>query len=161
MATWKPIEGFTNYEVSDEGYVRNTHTGRILKQSIVGGYAKVDLYQKGKRTNMKVHRLVAKAFIPNPENKATVNHKDENKLNNNVSNLEWMTQKENSNYGTRNQRITQKKSKRVKCIETDTIYNSLKEAAAALGISMTSISQNCHGKQKTAGGYHWKFVDEI
>ena len=67
----------------------------------------MDLRKNGEHHNFQVHRLVAEAFIPNPEGKETVNHKDENKLNNCVDNLEWMTVKENSNYGTRNMRMAE------------------------------------------------------
>lgn len=110
---WKTIKEFENYEVSDQGQVRNKKTGRILKGSIKTknskfGYANIILYNKGKRRITLVHRLVAEAFIPNPNNYPQVNHKDENSLNNKASNLEWCTAKYNMNYGTYPQRTRER-----------------------------------------------------
>lgn len=96
--TWKPIEGYEGiYEVSDQGRVRNAKRGgRIMTASTVThGYRAVSLYKEGKQRAALVHRLVAKAFIPNPESKPQVNHKDMDKSNNCISNLEWVTQNEN------------------------------------------------------------------
>lgn len=98
---WKPIEGYDGlYEVSDTGLVRSLWYGkkRILSPRKRRGYLYVDFYRDGKAKHMYVHRLVANAFIPNPRGLATVNHKDEDKTNNDVANLEWLTQAENSRY---------------------------------------------------------------
>jgi hypothetical protein len=92
---WKDILDYENYEVSNLGNVKNKKTGRILKSYDKGGYAVVGL-SKTKGKIFQVHRLVCQAFIPNPENKPQVNHKDKNGLNNNVENLEWMTVLENN-----------------------------------------------------------------
>ena len=101
---WKIIEEAPRYEVSSEGEVRNTITGRILKASTMpNGYLKVSLViEKGKQKGFYTHRLVAKAFVanPNPEEFTQVNHKDECKTNNHWSNLEWCSHKYNINYGT-------------------------------------------------------------
>lgn len=101
---WKSIEDAPRYEVSKEGEVRNVLTGRIMKAyEMPNGYFKVSLIvEKGKQKGFYVHRLVAKAFIPNsnPEEFTQVNHKDECKANNHMSNLEWCSQKYNINYGT-------------------------------------------------------------
>ena len=103
---WKDIKGFDNYEVSTEGQVRNITTGHILKPRDNGrGYLEVGLHTNKKRTHKYIHRLVAEAFIPNPNNKPEVNHIDEDKTNNSVNNLEWLTHKENNNYGTKNERM--------------------------------------------------------
>ena len=83
---WKDINGYKNYEVSSFGRIRNKNTGRILKAANKGGYYSVGLSDK-KTKSFSVHTLVARAFIPNPENKDTVNHKDKNGLNNNINNL--------------------------------------------------------------------------
>jgi len=92
---WKHILDYENYEVSNLGNVRNKKTGRILKSYDKGGYAVISL-SKTKGKLYQIHRLVCQAFIPNPENKPQVNHKDKNGLNNNVSNLEWNSHQENS-----------------------------------------------------------------
>lgn len=102
---WKTIENFENYQVSDTGLIRNKKTNLILKTTIkrkhsLYGYEMVYLYNNQGRKCFMVHRLVALAFIPNPNNYPQINHKDENSLNNNVSNLEWCTAKYNANYGT-------------------------------------------------------------
>lgn len=110
---WKDIPGFEGlYQVSNDGKVRSLNYNRtgkkqILKQSMDrGGYKMVQLWKNNKKETCKVHRLVAQTFIPNPNNWPQVNHKDENKSNNHISNLEWCTQEYNSNYGTRNERIS-------------------------------------------------------
>lgn len=106
--------GYKNYSVSNLGNVKNEKTGRIIKQFISsGGYKQVQLginSETGKQYVPLVHKLVADAFIPNPNNLPIINHKDENKLNNSVSNLEWVDYIQNINYGTANQ----KKSKSLK-----------------------------------------------
>ena len=97
--SWKPIlidNRITDYEVSDIGFIRNIKTGRMLSGSHDSrGYKTVSIYLGKKLYTKKVHRLVAEAFIPNPENKPTVNHKDGNKENNDITNLEWATHQEN------------------------------------------------------------------
>jgi HNH endonuclease/NUMOD4 motif/NUMOD1 domain len=93
---WKPIKDFKNYSVSNLGNIRNEVSGKILKNNIKAGYENISLTNKNNKKSFKVHRLVALAFIDNPENKSDVNHKDKNKLNNCVSNLEWLTRKENN-----------------------------------------------------------------
>ena len=93
---WKIIEGFTDYKVSENGDVYSTKRNKILRQYERKNYLGVYLYTKDKRQYRLVHRLVATAFIPNPNNLPQINHKDENSLNNCVDNLEWCTAKENS-----------------------------------------------------------------
>ena len=105
------------------------------------GYLKVDLCKNGKQKTFTVHRLVATVFISNPKNFPTVNHKDENKLNNNVSNLEWCTVLYNNCYGTR--------LKKVKCITTGEIFNSISEASKKYKCSPSHIVENCKGKIKS------------
>ena len=103
MEEWKNVIGYEGlYEVSNKGNVRNIRRNTLLKLSKNNyGYIKVFLYKNGIRTCLSVHRLVAQAFIPNPDNLPQVNHKDEDKTNNSVDNLEWCNQKYNVNYGHR------------------------------------------------------------
>lgn len=103
MTEWKLIDEFPDYEVSTLGEVRNRTTMQVLRQVKSGGYMQVIIEGKYRRY---VHRLVATAFIPNDDNLPQVNHKDENKTNNNVDNLEWCTPKYNSNYGTQSEKIS-------------------------------------------------------
>lgn len=109
METYVKITGFDNYSVSDLGNVRNDVTGRVLKGSInEWGYKSVKIYDGHCGFKMyRVNRLVAEHFIPNPEGLKEVNHKDEDKTNNKVTNLEWCSSKSNSNHGTRNKRIAE------------------------------------------------------
>lgn len=108
---WRPIVGYEGlYEVSNLGRVRSFKWGReeIRKLHITKkGYLEVGLCKEGKQKMFKVHRLVAQAFIPNPEGLPVINHRDENPKNNKVDNLEWCTYKYNSNYGTCKERIVQ------------------------------------------------------
>ena len=168
--TWKPITCTDNvkYEVSSEGKIRILKTGRILKPFYnTFGYATVDLTSanndKTKKTLKLVHRLVAQAFIPNnDQSKTLINHKDENKRNNSVANLEWCTYKYNANYGTGIERMAKGKSKPIQQLDLKTgliieTYPSVKEASLSIGIYKSSLSRVARGKGKTAGGYGWKY----
>lgn len=148
------------YQISNTGKVKSlnynqTKTSRILRPITYNKhYLQVFLWKDGKYIHKFIHRLVAEAFIPNPENKPQVNHKDENKLNNNVDNLEWCDGKYNCNYGTRNKRI----SRPVQCIETGIIYPSILDAGTQTGIDPAHLGDVARGKRKTAGGYHWRYI---
>ena len=165
---WRDIKGYEGlYQVSNLGRVRSLncrgHKGciGILTPRLDGkGYEMVALYKEGKARNTKVHRLVAQAFIPNPNNYPQVNHKDENKTNNDVKNLEWCTNEYNHNYGTRNERVAKSLSKKVICITTGEIFNSMREACRKYNISSGSMTECCQGKRKTAGGYKWEYFKE-
>lgn len=96
---WKTINNFSKYEISSFGNIRNKTSNNILTPNIKSGYLSTSLPNNtGDRKSVKIHRLVALSFIPNPLNKETVNHKDHNKLNNNLSNLEWATTTEQNNH---------------------------------------------------------------
>lgn len=161
---WKDIKGYEGlYQVSNLGRVKRLKgkymkSERILKQvNAYNGYIVVCLCKHNKHKNFKVHRLVAEAFIPNPENKPTVNHIDEDKTNNVVSNLEWATMKEQNNHGTR----TQRTSKKVKAIDIATgeynEYNSQSECARQLGLKAPNINMCLKGKCRQIGGYVFEY----
>lgn len=160
---WKPIEGYKYYQVSNKGNVKTFSRwkeGRLMKfTKESNGYLRVGLVDlEGKTHKVSVHRLVAEAFLPNPDGLPEVNHKDENKENNCVENLEWINQKDNINYGTGVQRRADVRGDRVRCVETGIIYKSQAEAARQTGIPASSISSVFQGKMKKAGGYHWEKV---
>lgn len=109
MEIWKEIEGYAGlYEVSNWGNIRSLKFGRKLNPAVnSSGYKLISLSKEGKSKSFSVHRLVAEAFIPNSNNYPCINHKDENKTNNHVGNLEWCTQKYNCNYGNYNKKLSE------------------------------------------------------
>nr|DAX05603.1 MAG TPA: homing endonuclease [Bacteriophage sp.] len=170
---WKDIKNYEGlYQVSNLGRVksfRNWHgkSERILKFNInSSGYYRACLSKNSKQKYFFVHRLVAQAFIDNPNNYSVVNHKDENPKNNNVENLEWCTFKYNMNYGTLRKRQVEKCSKKVFQIDKNGnliyIWNSIREAGRNLKISPGRISNCCLKRRNynTVGGYIWRFADE-
>lgn len=174
---WLPIKDYENYSVSNLGNVRNNKTNKLMKLTERGGYIGINLIRNdGFRNSHKVHRLVALAFIPNPENKSDVNHIDRNKTNNKVSNLNWMTRAENNNhkFQTNIKPITTNRNKKVNriCKETKTIlekYNSIEEAgnwsfnnnlSSSSHTGRNSISNCLVGLSKSAYGFIWKFEDK-
>ena len=116
---WKPIIGYEPYVVSSYGQVKNNRTGKILKQKIDKyGYLSITIYNTNKeKKSYTIHRLVASAFIQNPNNLPQVNHKDEDKKNNRVDNLEWCDSKYNCNYGSRNKKIKETRIERGYCTD--------------------------------------------
>ena len=150
---WKTVEDYPAYEVSTNGDIRNKKTGRILSScGGEGNYQMVCLsITDNKNKTPYVHRIVAKAFIPNPDNLTEVNHKDEDKSNNSVDNLEWCTRQYNLTYGTRIERISNKKRKRVEYIielRTGFTFRSVNQAALFFETSKYKISYSIdHGKE--------------
>lgn len=159
---WRNIEGFENYQVSNLGNVKSLGNNKNKKEKIlkpsknIAGYLQVWLRKDGKTYAKTIHRLVAEAFIPNPDNLPCVNHKDENKTNNKEVNLEFCTYEYNTNYGTSNERRSKKLAKPVICIETGIFFSSAMDAERKTGIPNGNISNCCLGRQKHAGGYSWK-----
>ena len=164
---WKDIEGYgtiSKYQISNYGRIRTlnydkTKTIKVLKTLISNsGYEYIILRKNGKKcTNILIHRLVAEAFIPNPNCLPCVNHKDENKLNNNVNNLEWCSYSYNNSYGK--MKTKEKHWKPVKCVEINKIFKNMTIASKEMNIGISHISSCCNGRRKTTGGYHWEFVN--
>lgn len=151
------------YTIDEYGNIYDCEKQKYLKQFDNGfGYKYVMLVRNGKYMQYKVHRLVAEAFVPNPQNKPFVNHKDCNRSNNCFVNLEWCTQKENinysqkvnSSYNDRNKEV-QQFDKNNKLIAT---YKSISDASRITGIKISSISYSANGQRKTGGGYIWRFA---
>lgn len=150
------------YQISNLGNVKSIRTGKLLKPAKdTSGYLLVWLYKNNNRKTIGVHRLVAMTFIPNPQNLPLVNHKDENKTNNAVNNLEWCDCKYNINYGTRTQRSALSNRKRILQFNKAGVFlrewSGVSIASKALFINTSSISQCCQGERKSAGGYIWKY----
>ena len=164
---WCPVKNYENlYEVSDQGRVKSLKFGkeRILKPfRNKGGYLLVNLRKNRERKMCYVHRIVAQTFTPNPDNLPEVNHKDENKENNFVQNLEWCTDKYNTNYGTRTQRMAEKLSKPVlqytKSGEFVIEWKSATDVQRNLGYAHQNISDCCTGKCKSSHNFIWKYKD--
>ena len=168
---WKKIEGCEMYDASSFGNIRNSNTGRILKQSTKGGYCYVGLMGNKTRTK-SVHQLVARAFLPNPENKIQVNHLDKNGLNNNLNNLEWATNKENSIHRSEGVKQTTNQNLEIYRIDLNTNeilekYNSIEDGAKwVIDQKLTSnfhsvrssISCNIREIYNSAYGYKWKKI---
>lgn len=174
---WKDIPGYEGlYQVSNWGRVKslNYHqTGRIqiMKPNKLkkGGYLRIRLCKNGDSKRFLVHTLVALAFVPNPdpEHKTQCNHINEITSDNRAVNLNWMTPKENTNWGTHNERVAKANinGKCSKCVKQKTkdgelirIWPSASEIERILGISQGHISWCCLGKRKSAGGYLWEYV---
>ena len=172
VVEYKLIKGYPDYMVSSDGKVWSldyNHTGKMkeLRPATNNhGYMYVLLCTNGQPVHKYIHRLVAEAFVANPDNKPEVNHKDEVKTNNCDSNLEWCNRNYNNNYGTHNDRVAKALTNHkdlsvpVVCLETGEVYPSAREASRQTCIDRGNISSCCNGKLKTAGGFHWaKFVE--
>ena len=165
MEEWKDIQGYEGlYQISNYGRVKSLNYKRSNKEKIMdggtnkNGYRNIILSKNKKKETFYIHKLVAQHFISNPDNLSEINHIDENKSNNNVDNLEWCTHKYNSNYGTRNTRMSKSKGKKIRCITTNEIFESSVEASEIYNIDQSSIIKCCRGKQKTAGKLFWEYV---
>ena len=157
----KDIVGYEGlYQISDKGEVfsvprKGSLGGKMKTHLNVKGYEVLGLCKDGHQSTVTVHRLVAEAFIPNPDNLPQVNHKDENKLNNCVDNLEWCTNEYNHDYGTR----TKKTGRPVRCIETGIVYPGSAWAARELNVDQSTVTKCCKNPNRTTGGLHWEYVD--
>lgn len=146
---WKQVPHST-YSVSSDGQVRNDKTGRILKQQLRNGYPAVRLYIDGTHKLYMVHRLVAEAFIPNPNNLPFINHKSEIRTESFVDNLEWCSPEYNCNYGKRNEKIGKAQRKEVwVCTPSGEVilFDSCISASIWLGTTPESVSNSIRNKQ--------------
>ncbi len=154
----------TNYSVSENGIVRNDNTNKILSQRIQQGYCHVGLTINGKAKSCRVHRLVAQAFIPNPENKPYVNHIDGIRSNNNVENLEWCTPKENTQHAVRTGLMLPTRERPVVqfSLEGERLaeYVSLAEAARQTNSSVEKIVLCCQMQRKTHNNFQWRYKED-
>ena len=169
---WKDIEGYEGlYQVSNMGRVRSLDRinalGRRLKGRVLAdkhnnrGYHTIALWRDGDIEYKFIHRLVAKAFLDNPDNLPEVNHKDENKENNAVSNLEWCTRKYNNNYGTRLGRVAKTLERPIYAITSSGhryYFGSVNEAARVLGLKRQGITNCLHGRRKHHGGFSFELA---
>jgi hypothetical protein len=158
---WKDIEGYEGlYQVSNSGRIKSVKNNIIRKPRIARGYLYVNLSKSGKKKTYKIHRLVAQHFIPNPNNYPCVNHKDEDKLNNFLNNLEWCTFKYNTNYGTSLKRRVETQTRSIFQYDLNgeliKIWHGLKEISKT-GMSASSISQCCNKKYYTSYGSVWRY----
>ena len=148
-----------NYAISNLGNIINVKSGRLLKTNINPyGYKYVQLSINGIRTTYRIHRLVARAFVDNPDNKPYVNHIDGNKLNNNANNLEWVTAKENDNHARKTGLKNQNKPIKAINIETgeELVFESLSECGRYLKLNTGSIHRVLKNKRTYYNKY--KFV---
>lgn len=172
---WKDIEGYNGYyKVSNDGKVCNAKRGTTIKQQKNRfGYMTVKLFKDNKGKEYKVHRLVAEAFIPNPDNKPCVNHIDFDKTNNIVHNLEWCTYEENNKWSMANGRKAMRpewlekirKTRKTKAVAGINIitgekvrFNSMRATKEA-GADPSDVSRCCRGLKESSGGYRWSLLE--
>ena len=185
--TWKSIQEYAGlYEVSDRGQVRSldrsVHTGikniksRIVKGKVLkqnrkkNGYMTVDLCKDGAVKTVLVHRLVADAFVPNPNGSHFVNHIDSNRANNAANNLEWVTSSENRTHGIKSGYVVFRQTRKVICVETGKTFEQAKMAAlwlsethperinGSLTVAAQNIRGSCNGRTPKAYGFTWKYL---
>ena len=176
---WKSLDfmGYPNYEVSNFGRIKSLNYKCSGKEQIMklkkDDYLRIQLFNNGKDKFFQVHRLVALAFIPNPDNLPIINHKDENKYNNKVENLEWCDIQYNNCYGTRLERVRKKMSEIRKgkpkykhrkpilqyTLDGDFIreWDSAITASKELNIINSGICSCLKGRYKSSGGYIWRY----
>ena len=158
---WKDIDGFNGYQVSNLGRIKSLKKSNvpiIMKQQLTRkGYYNVHITANdGSRKSCQVHRLVLKTFNPcdNMDN-LEVNHIDENKTNNCLSNLEWSTRIQNVNHGTGHERAVEPQKDQILCVETGVIYNSMREASELTNTNYGNLSRACK-TGRICNGYHWE-----
>lgn len=164
------LDEFPGYVFYSDGRVYSKYTKKFLAPiKKTTGYYAVTLYNNGKGKPYFIHRLIAKVFISNPNNYPDVNHKDEDKSNNAVSNLEWCTESYNETYGTKKNREMLSREKNGSCNRRKKVsqydlnnnfiksYESITQAAKENSMSIRTLSMVLHGKRRMAHGYYWRF----
>ena len=175
MEEWKKIDGYEHYSVSKDGKVRNDKSGRILKAYYNKyGYQQVKLYKNRKGNNFLIHRLVAEAFIPNPENFPCIDHINTIRDDNRVENLRWCTVKENNNNPLTQKKLSEANSdennpraRKIICVTTGEVFDFIKQAEEKYGVNCGNISLCCSGERKSAGKHPdtgekliWMFLED-
>ena len=151
------------YAATEDGQIYSYRSKKFLKPKVrKDGYLEITLCKEGKKKSCLVHRLIAETFLPNPEGKPQISHLDETRSNNAVSNLAWADAKTNCNMPEHKKRKSESlmnntSSKKVLCVETNTVYESMSEASRQLGCSPQNIYRACKESYRSACGYHWRY----
>lgn len=161
---WRTVQECDRYEVNQFGEIRHKKRKHILAPRLnSGGYGYVGFKINGKLKNFAIHRIVANAFIPNPNGYSEVNHKDYNRLNNCVDNLEWVTSSNNKQHAYQKEANHVARGKSVeqytKTGQYVATYQTVSEAARAMGCCIAAISNCCLGRTKTSQGFLWRFSE--
>ena len=160
---WREVKEYNHYEVNQFGEIRHKIRKKILKPRINNGYQYVNFKINGKNINFSVHRIVANAFIPNPNGYTEVNHKDYNRSNNCVDNLEWVSSSQNKYHAFLKEENKKSRGKAVNQYTKEGIliktFDTITEAAQALGCCVAAISNCCLRRTKTSQGFLWSFVE--
>lgn len=173
MEIWKNIDENDHYIVSNTGHIRRVGSDKNHSVRDKKGYLVTDLYRDSKRVTKRVHRLVAEAFVPNPEKKPQINHIDGNRHNNAASNLEWVTAGENTahawnnglskpSFGMRGKKNPNagRNGRPIRIVETGEIFNTLKECEDAINGNGRHINDCLRGRQVTHRGFHFEYEDK-
>jgi hypothetical protein len=161
---WIDIRGYEGiYQISSHGRVKSLIKGEKIRKIQINknrnDYCEISLFNNGIEKRFKVHRLVAENFISNEDNKPEVNHKDGNKSNNCVDNLEWVTSKENKKHAWDNSLYSSNHKKRkIICLETGKIFDSVIECSKILNIDRRTIFRVLKGQRKSCNGYKFKYA---
>ena len=160
MKRWVPAKDLPMYEVSNEGDIRNIKTGRILRQQLnARGYPTLTVRKDKQQLTKTVHRIIADSFFDGDHDELDVNHKDGNKTNNYVSNLEWCTRQENIRHAFDTGLKKPSRQIKIRVVETGEEFESIRECGRVLGVNQSDICKCLNNRARTCGGYHYEYVD--